>query len=424
LGGRYDPNNPLEGVGQPATVSQYARLPLSRRADNGGVHINSGIPMHAAFLVAQTIGREKMEQIYYRTLTQYLTPDSDFFAAGEATVRSAQELYSAAEVTAVRQAFGQVGIDLGGADTVPQPTGEGNQPTTPAPAPIPSQPVPAGCSELIVNGGFESQSGWTQVSDSNSALIDPELPHSGKNSAWLGGTDQEPLQYIFQEVRLPANASSVKLSYFRNLHKETTGLLGAFAGEAQFSTVFANTDGDVVAEVETLSSNQGDDKWRQAQFDVSRLGGKSLRLAFAAENPRGNVSSMFVDDVSLIACTTGTGPAAPQPTANNSVYIAGTIDNADTGRGVEGAQVFVLKPGVSATQAVADDTITRDEVLATGTTDAKGYYQSDTAILIGQTYSVVIIGRGFRPIVADDGVEVPTDAENPFPVDATLRRSR
>ena len=317
-----------------------------------------------------------------------------------------------------------VGIDLGGADNVPPPTGDTNQPNTPAPAPIPSQPAPAGCSELIVNGGFESKDGWTKVSNSNSELIDPELPHSGKNSAWLGGTDQEPLQYIFQEVRLPANASSVKLTYFRNLHKETTGLLGAFAGEAHFSTVFANANGDVVKELEALSSNQGDDKWQQKQYDVSRLGGKSLRLAFTAENPRGNISSMFVDDVSLIACTTGSGPAAPQPTAKNSVYIAGTIDNADTGRGVEGAQVFVLKPGISATQAVADDTITRDEVLATGTTDAKGYYQSDTAIPTGQTYSVVIIGRGFRPIIADNGVEVPADAKNPFSVDATLRRSR
>src|SRR5258705_12743409 len=135
--------------------------------------------MHAAFLVAQAIGREKMEQIYYRTLTQYLTPDSDFFASGDATVRSAQELYGATDVNAVCQAFAQIGIDLGGADTVPQPTGEGNQPTTPAPAPVPSQPVPAGCSELILNGGFESQSGWTEVSKAHAAIIDPELPHSG-----------------------------------------------------------------------------------------------------------------------------------------------------------------------------------------------------------------------------------------------------
>jgi Zn-dependent metalloprotease len=424
LGGRYDRNNPLEGVGQPATVDEYARLPLSRRADNGGVHINSGIPMHAAYLVAQAITREKMEQIYYRTLTQYLTPDSDFFASGEATLRSAQELYGATEVNAVRQAFSQIGIDLGGSDPVPQPTGESNQPSTPAPPQPPAPQQPAGCSELITNGGFESQSGWTEAAQSNAAIIDPELPHTGKQSAWLGGTDQESLQYIFQEVRLPANASSVKLSYYRYLHKETTGLLGAFAGEANFSTVFANTDGDVVAEVETLGSNQSDERWQQKQFDVSRLGGKSLRLAFTAENPRGNISSMFVDDVSLVVCTTGTGPAAPQPTASNSVYIAGTIDNADTGRGVEGAQVFVIKPGTSATQAVADDTITRNEEIATGTTDAKGYYQSDQALPVGQTYSVVIVARGFRPIIADDGVEVPANAENPFPVDATLRRSR
>jgi bacillolysin len=424
MNGLYDPNDPLAGVGQPATVSQYARLPNSRRSDNGGVHINSGIPNHVAFLLAQAIGNEKTEQIYYRTLTQYLTPDIDFFGAGEATLRAAQDLYSAAEATAVRQAFAQVGINLSGADTVPQTPSDTNQPSTPAPAPPPSQPVPAGCSELIVNGGFEGQNGWTEVSKAHAAIIDPELPHTGKQSAWLGGTDQETQQYIFQEVRLPANASSVKLSYFRYLHKELTGVLGAFAGEANFSAVFANTDGDVVAEVETLSSEQSDEKWQQKQFDVSQLGGKSLQLAFTAENPRGNISSMFVDDVSLTVCTTGTGPAAPQPTASNSVYIAGTIDNADTGRGVEGAQVFVLKPGLSATQAVADDTITRAEVIATGTTDAKGYYQSDAAIPVGQTYSVVIVGRGFRSIVADDGVEVPADAENPFAVDATLRRSR
>jgi hypothetical protein len=325
----------------------------------------------------------------------------------------------------VRQAFAGVEINLGGADTVPAPTGDGsNQPTTPAPPTPPPPPLPAGCSEVIVNGGFESQGGWEQVSDSSAELIDTELPRTGKQSAWLGGTDQEPLQYIFQEVRLPANASSVKLSYYRYLHEERTGLLGAFSGEANFSTVFANADGDVVAELQVLPSTQADDQWRQEQFDISRLGGKTLRLVFAAENPRGNVSSMFVDDVSLTVCTTGSGPAAPQPTTNNTVFNAGTIDNADTGRGVEGAQVFLLKPGVSATQAVADDRITRDEVIATGTTDANGQYQSDVAVPINQTYSVVIIGRGFRPIVADDGVPIPANASNPFPVDATLRRSR
>jgi bacillolysin len=423
MNGLYDPNDPLQGVGQPANVQQYAKLPLSRRSDNGGVHINSGIPNHAAFFVAQALGREKMEQIYYRTLTQYLTPDVDFFGAAQATARAARDLYGAAEVDGVRKAFAQIGIDVGGADTVPQPSGGSNgQPS--GSAPPPPQQLPAGCSDLIVNGGFEGEGSWTEVSKANASVIDTELPHTGARSAWLGGTDQEPLQYIFQEVHIPANASTVQLNYFRLIHKETTGLLGRFSGEANFSTVLANDNGDVVKEIEQLPSSRGDDTWRQAQFDLSQLAGKTLQLVFSAENPRGNISSMFVDDVALVACTTGSGPAAPQPSAQNAVYIAGTMTNVDTGRGVEGAQVYVMKPGLSATRAAADDTITRDEVIATGTSDANGYYQSEAAIPIGQTYSVIIIARGFRPIIADDGMDIPADATNPFPVDAQLRRSR
>src|SRR5262249_44250088 len=163
--------------------------------------------------------------------------------------------------------------------------------------------------------------------------------------------------------------------YYRLIHRETTGLLGAFSQDADFSALFANGKGDAVGEIEHLTSAQGDDKWSQAQFDVSKYAGKTLRLTFSAENPRGTVSSMFVDDVMLVACTTGSGPAAPQPSSNNTVYLAGTITNADTGRGVEGAQLFFLKPGLSASDAAADDTVTRDEVQTVGVTDGKGYYQ-------------------------------------------------
>jgi hypothetical protein len=41
-----------------------------------------------------------------------------------------------------------------------------------------------------------------------------------------------------------------------------------------------------------------------------------------------------------------------------------------------------------------------------------------------QVYSVIVIASGYRPIVADDELEIPANAENPFPVDATLRRGR
>jgi hypothetical protein len=405
-------------------VGEYANLPLSRRYDNGGVHINSGIPNHAAYLIAQAIGREKTEQIYYRAMTQYLTPQSDFLDAANATARAATDLYAQAEVNAVRNGFAQIGINIGGGDTTPPPPS--TSPTPPRPPTTPEPPpeqLPAGCTELIVSGGFEDDAGWIQVAK-GSALIDTELPHTGARSAWLGGQDQEPVQIIYQDIRIPANATSVQLSYFRLVHNEAPGVLGVLAGEAQFTVALANPANDTTVSLEEIPSSAGDDDWSQAQFDVTQLAGKTIRLAFAAENPRGNISSMFVDDVTMVGCTTGSGPSAPPVQSQDQVYLQGQAVDSDTGRGVGGAQLFFLKPGLSASDAAADDNITTNEVITIGTADNSGFYRSEAAVPRGQTYSVIVVARGYRPIIADDGVEVPGNASNPFQVDATLRRSR
>ncbi|MCL6511461.1 MAG: M4 family metallopeptidase [Anaerolineae bacterium] len=429
LGGRYDPRNPLAGVGQPRTMREYANLPISRRADNGGVHINSGIPNHAAYLLASAIGLEKMEQIYYRALTQYLTPRSNFLQAANATVRAAADLYGQAEIDAVRKAFGQVGINVGGSDAAPRPPAEGG-PSIPArggsPAPPGSPQLPAGCTEVVADGGFESGSPWVQ--ESKSPIIDSELAYAGDRSAWLGGTDQETTQIIYQRIRLPANATRVEFSYYRLIHEEMAGgLLGSLFGKpdaARFNVLVANEQGDLLGAIEQLTSEGGDDTWRQARFDVSELAGKTIQLAFSAENPRGNISSFFVDEVSMIACTTGQGPAAPKTSASDLVYLQGTVSDADTGRGIYGAQVFIIKPGLSATQAAADDAVTASEVSAMAVTDQRGFFRTDKPIQSGQTYGVIIIARGYRPIIANDAASIPGNASNPFPLDATMRRSR
>ncbi len=422
LGGRYNPRRPLDGVGQPGHMRDYAKLPLTRRSDNGGVHVNSGIPNRAAFLVAQALGLEKMERIYYRTMVQYLTPDSDFADAARATIRAAQDLYGGAEAAAVRDAFAQVGITSAGTDVGPAPQESG--PALPSgPGEAPAQQTPAGCTELVVDGGFESGQGWVEVTLGETAIIDPELPYTGARSAWLGGIDTEAVQYIYQDVRIPDNATSVRLSYYRLLHEERRGVLGAFADDASFVVLFANTSGDILGAVEELASSQGDDTWRQAQFDVTELAGKRVRLTFLSSNPPGNVSSLWVDDVSLLACTTGAAPQAPAA-SGDTVFVQGVLADADTGRGVSGAQLFILKSGVTATQAAADDNLTSREVLTIGVSDTRGVYQTEVAVPRGQVYSVIVIARGYRPIVADNALNVPRNAENPFRADADLRRSR
>jgi len=106
-----NPDRAAYGSGvYPAHMSEFYNMP--NNVDNGGVHVNSSITNHAAYLIGQDIGREKLGQIYYRALTVYLTPNSVFTDAREAIVQSAIDIYGEgnAEETAVHAGFDAVGI--------------------------------------------------------------------------------------------------------------------------------------------------------------------------------------------------------------------------------------------------------------------------------------------------------------------------
>ncbi len=107
---------------QPAHMNQFQNLPNTEDGDNGGVHVNSGIPNRAFYLVVQAIGMEKAEKIYYRALANYLTRSSQFIDARIALGRSAADLYGQAsgEQTAIFNAYDQVGI-TDGTGTPPPP---------------------------------------------------------------------------------------------------------------------------------------------------------------------------------------------------------------------------------------------------------------------------------------------------------------
>lgn len=96
--------------------------------DNGGVHINSGIPNKAFYLIASSIGKEKTEQIYYRALTQYLTRSSKFIDLRLAVVQAAGEIngVTTANINVVKNAFDQVGV-LNGDPTPIEETIEENE---------------------------------------------------------------------------------------------------------------------------------------------------------------------------------------------------------------------------------------------------------------------------------------------------------
>jgi Zn-dependent metalloprotease len=96
---------------QPDQMSAY----IKTSEDQGGVHLNSGIPNRAFYLAATAIGGnawEKAGLIWYRTLATRLASNAQFLDAANATVSVAGEAFGdgSDEQSAVRDAWQQVGV--------------------------------------------------------------------------------------------------------------------------------------------------------------------------------------------------------------------------------------------------------------------------------------------------------------------------
>jgi len=110
---------------QPAHMKDY----VNTVSDNGGVHINSGIPNHAFYVTAVEIGGfawEKAGHIWYATLKDKLSSSSNFQNCADLTYQAAADLYGSGslEQQAVKKGWAEVGITVGGV-TPPPPSGNG-----------------------------------------------------------------------------------------------------------------------------------------------------------------------------------------------------------------------------------------------------------------------------------------------------------
>jgi Zn-dependent metalloprotease len=105
-------NDPVLGKDpQPGHMDQY----VVTEEDNGGVHLNSGIPNRAFYELSIRLkgyAWEKAGQIWYKALIDKLRPASAFQDAMRMTVAVAGELFgiNSREQKAVREAWAEVGI--------------------------------------------------------------------------------------------------------------------------------------------------------------------------------------------------------------------------------------------------------------------------------------------------------------------------
>lgn len=281
--------------GDPAVWGEYLRTAVSN--DNGAIHSNSGILNHTAYEIGSTIGRAKTAQIFYRTLTQKLTADSNFVVTRNLTIQSCQELIGTAGITPrdcedVRAAFIRSGIGQSSAAAQPtsapyrvrlplviqRSTGLSSRLTVPE--------LPRCGTELVRNGDFEQGHVAWPTDSPNPAVVGGKSMTDGTQSGRLTIGYQ-----VLQWLRLPPGATTATFRF--SLYRA-----GPVAPDDQetFYVYTETADGETRDELVTLTAADPLNQWLSytKTLDVHDI--RDIRLIF-----QNRYGFQHVDNVSLIA---------------------------------------------------------------------------------------------------------------------------
>ncbi len=199
---------------QPKNMSQYANLKDTPEQDNGGVHINSGIPNHAYYKFATGAGmnKDKAEAVYYRVLTNYLTRTSKFTDLRLAVIQATTDLYgNGTEVNSAKAAFDFVGITDPGTTTPGTPGGN----TPPTNTEIPVNPGteslvvfdPRSSDQSLYVGPFNTNVDLTKATNGLGCLSKPSVTDDG-SFAYFVGKDKKVYRLDLAKKSNPSVVSS------------------------------------------------------------------------------------------------------------------------------------------------------------------------------------------------------------------------
>jgi hypothetical protein len=172
--------------------------------------------------------------------------------------------------------------------------------------PVPTA-TPAGCSETIANGGFEtgSLSSWTSTGTAGTVVTGNA--HSATYAAHFGGANSLT-SAAYQNVTIPSTASSATLTFWL---KEATQESGSTPYDYFRTQV---VDGATTTTLNTVSNATGYTAYTKVTVDLAAYKGKTVRVQFAVTTDSSLLTDFWLDDVSVLVCGGGT----PAPTATNT----------------------------------------------------------------------------------------------------------
>jgi hypothetical protein len=191
------------------------------------------------------------------------------------------------------------------------------------------------CSEAIINGGFEDNSGWELPATAYTAGYSSSEAHSGGRSMRTGIVNGVDNRYSYssarQRVSIPVGSTSAYLTFWiKPFSGQINGLslpavptIGhpldevIMSGDVQYVLVLDSNFNIINTLIWQLSDSR---TWSQYQFNLAPYAGQTIWLHFGTYNDGlDGISSMFVDDVSLNICPGGGSPTptvTPGPCGN------------------------------------------------------------------------------------------------------------
>jgi len=170
----------------------------------------------------------------------------------------------------------------------------GAPPPTPTPTPT---PPPAGA-ELLLNRGFESGSAnWTATAGviTNST---GQTPRTGAFYAWLDGYGTTHTDSLFQQITVPASATTVTLSFWLKITTAETTTTTQFD---RLQVQIRNSSNTVLTTLATYSNLNNTTGYVLKTFDVTAFKGQTIRIYFLGTEDSSLQTSFVIDDTS---CTT------------------------------------------------------------------------------------------------------------------------
>ncbi|WP_323100276.1 M4 family metallopeptidase [Intrasporangium sp. YIM S08009] len=256
----------------------YSSGPLNHwyylASEGSGAKTINGVSYNSPTCDASTvtgIGHTKVEKIWYRTLSTYLTSSSNYAAARTGVIKAAKDLYGAgsAECTAVDKAMGAISAP---ASTETCGTGGG------------------GGGAALTNGGFESgQTGWTGTAGPITNNTGRPA-RTGSWKMWLGGNGTSGSENESQTFSVPATATSPTLTYYIRIDTSETSTTTAY------DTATVQINGVTKQSYSNLSTPKA--SYVAKTIDLTAYKGTNVTLKFADTEDSSLQTSFVIDDVS------------------------------------------------------------------------------------------------------------------------------